>query len=510
MKKYYLLLFAFLIGSSPLLSQDLDTYNFIKTTVNGYDLWNYAYVTDNMGNIYSTGRLNNNDTSYEEIIIVKHMPNGVLDTSFGTDGMFTYDFGSMLYQRGNDIEIDANGKILVTGYVAESFTHRNLFVIRLNQNGTLDTSFNTNGVLEIDNGYSNTGYKIVVGDDGKIFVGGTISTSTVSQLAIIKLNDDGTYDTTFNLDGISATDIGNSSNNNYIKDMNILSDGKIMTLANTGGSISLFRFTDNGMPDTTYGGGDGIYQYSPGNAGYEYYAKEFHINTDGTIFILATKDCVGCNPGSASNVSRWVFKIDTSGAYDNTFSGNGEYYIGNFFNPPAAFAVSDTQEIYIAVKKYDFELQKLTSTGSLDTSFHSDGIWNPTEVERRKMYPFEITIDSSGELMVLGKFFYPGFTDDMFIYRDGLSQNNVILSVDENEVNGTFAMYPNPTNDIVYVKNDNMQTAITVEIFNALGMRLFSKEISNIDNTINLKGYTAGMYYAKVLGTDTTKSILKN
>jgi uncharacterized delta-60 repeat protein len=510
MKKYYLLFLTFLFGLSPLSSQDLDTYNFIKTRIDGHDLWSYAFTTDGMGNIYATGKLENLDNNYEEIIIIKYLPTGVLDTSFGTDGIFTYDFGSMVYQRGNDIEIDANGKILITGYVAPSFTQRNLFVIRLNQNGTLDTSFNTDGILEIDNGYANTAYKIVVANDGKIFVGGTIATSTTSQLAIIKLNNDGTYDTTFNLDGISVTDLGNGSNNNYISDMAILSDGKIMTLANTDYSILLARFTDNGEPDTSNGGGDGIHEYSSGNASFEYYATEFHINTDGTIFMLATKYCVGCNPGSGSNTNRFIFKMDANGAYDNTFNGNGEYFIDDFFSPRVAIAVSPTQEVYIAVKLFDFQLQKLTSSGSLDTSFYGDGSWNPTETERRKMFPLEMNLNSSGELMILGKSTLNTLSDDSLFYSVLPAQNNVILSVDENEVNGIFAMYPNPTNDVVYVKNDHMETSITVEIYNALGMRMFAKEISNIDNTINLKGYPAGMYYAKILGTNTTKSILKN
>ena len=505
---YSLLIFACSVCFA--FSQNLDTYNFIKTNIDGYDLWNYAFTTDSTGNIYATGKLENSNTGYEEIIILKYSPNGVLDTAFGTNGIFTYDFGSMIYQRANDIEIDANGKILVTGYVAESFTHRNLFVIRLNQNGTLDTNFNTNGIVEINNGYSNTGYKIVVANDGKIFVGGTIATSTTSQLAIIKLNDNGTYDTSFNLDGISTTDIGNGSNGNYISDMNILSDGKIMTLANTGYSILLARFTDNGEPDTSYGDGDGIYEYSSGNANFEYYATEFHINTDDTIFMLATKFCVGCNPGSGSNTDRFIFKINASGAYDNTFNGNGEYFIDDFFSPSVSMAVSPTQEVYIAVKLFDFQLRKLTSSGTLDTSFYGDGSWNPSETERRKMFPLEMSLNSSGELMILAKSTINTLSDDSLFYSILPEQNNVILSVDENEVNGTFAMYPNPTNDLVYVKNDKIQTAITVEIFNTLGMRLFSKEISNIDNVISLKGYPAGLYYAKILGTDTTKSILKN
>ncbi|AXG70984.1 hypothetical protein KORDIASMS9_03239 [Kordia sp. SMS9] len=509
MKKYYLLL-TFLIGVCSLYSQNLDSYNFVKTTISGFDLWSYAMTTDNAGNIYATGKTESLDTDYEEIVVIKYLPNGAIDSSFGTDGVFSYDFGSMLYQRGNDITVATNGKILITGYASVSYTHQNLFVMRLNQNGTLDTSFNTDGVFTIDNGYKNNAHKIVIANGGKIFIGGTIATSTTSQLAMLKLNDNGTYDTTFNLDGISATDIGNNSDNNYIKDMDILPDGKIMTLAATGYSILLVRFTNNGELDTTFGAGDGIYEYSPGNINYEYYASEFHINTDGTIFILATKDCVGCNPGSGSNVSRWVFKIDTNGAFDNTFSGNGEYYIDNFLSPRVAFAITDAQEIYIAVKRYDFELRKLTSSGTLDTSFHSDGIWNTTTVDHRKMYPLEMSLDSSGELMILGKFFYPGFLDNSFIFYNGPTQNNVVLSVEEAQLDGGFALYPNPTKDVFYVKNDNINSPIAIEVYNSLGMQLFTKKLSHIDNSISLQGYASGVYYVKFSGTNTTQTILKN
>lgn len=519
MKYFYTLLCVFLITCNTSFSQNLDTYNFIRTSYAGFDIFSYATTTDASGNLYAAGRADDENNNYEHLFIAKYDANGVLDATFGTNGILLYDFGSAVRQRVRDIEIDANGKIILAGFVDMDIysNHRNAFVMRLEQNGTLDSNFGTNGIITIDNGYKNDAFKIVIAADGKIFIGGTIKNSTVSQLAVLKLNENGTYDSTFNTNGISVTDPSTLDaplanlypDYSYINDLHILPNGKILALASTGYNILLARYTAQGDLDATYDGGDGVFVYNPPSANVEFYPSEFHVNNDESIYISATKQCVSCNPGSGSNTGRWIFKMNASGSYDNTFSGDGQYFISDFFAPSIAMTVSPTQEVYIAVRLFDFELRKLTSTGNIDTSFHGDGIWNPTEVYRRKMIPYELQLTDSNELIIMGRFSYPSSSTNIYFYTNLPEQNNVVLEIGEYIFNEAFTVYPNPTKDRFFIKTHN-NTSFAIELYNNLGMRLLTKEISNVHNEVNLEQYPSGVYYLKVAGTNTTQTILKN
>ena len=68
------------------------------------------------------------------------------------------------------------------------------YFTRLNSNGDIDFSFNVGGY-----GFNNEVYAIAIQDDGKILVGGNFTAySGVSKNYIVRLNTDGTIDTTFN------------------------------------------------------------------------------------------------------------------------------------------------------------------------------------------------------------------------------------------------------------------------------------------------------------------------
>jgi len=113
------------------------------------------------------------------------------------------------------IVVQPDGKILVGGDFSTFYdtvngtTYMN-YIIRLNPDGTYDTTFNYGG-----GGFDSLVRTITLQPDGKILVGGDFSTfygayGTVNMNYIIRLNPDGTYDTTFNYNGVGANDIVNS------------------------------------------------------------------------------------------------------------------------------------------------------------------------------------------------------------------------------------------------------------------------------------------------------------
>lgn len=84
--------------------------------------------------------------------LVRYLPNGAIDTTFGTNGRVITSFYeySGTFATMNDIAVLPDGKIVVAGSVRVpdgSSAQYVIFVIRYNANGSLDTTFNGNGRL---------------------------------------------------------------------------------------------------------------------------------------------------------------------------------------------------------------------------------------------------------------------------------------------------------------------------------------------------------------------------
>lgn len=181
-------------------------------------------VIQSDGKIIVVGRTD--DYIDGDIALVRYNSDGSLDTSFDTDGKLTTDFGAG-YDYGYAVALQTDGKILVSGQVADA-SFDNFGLVRYNNDGSLDTSFDTDGkVLTNFTSYS-YGYDIAIQPDGKILVGGTTYNPTLSKdvFAVAKYNTDGSLDTSFDTDGKTTASF--NSNDNTGKGIAIQSDGKII------------------------------------------------------------------------------------------------------------------------------------------------------------------------------------------------------------------------------------------------------------------------------------------
>ncbi|SFW58925.1 calcium-binding protein [Pseudomonas sp. NFACC10-1] len=111
---------------------------------------------------------------------------GNLDTAFGVDGVVYFDTALGLDYRAA-ITVQADGKIIVAG---ESNDNNAFNVLRLNADGSFDTSFSDDGKLtiQVPQGAKNYAHSAIVQPDGKILIAGDV---------ITRLNADGSLDTTF-------------------------------------------------------------------------------------------------------------------------------------------------------------------------------------------------------------------------------------------------------------------------------------------------------------------------
>lgn len=260
----------------------------IDTTFNigtGFDNYTDDIVIQPDGKILVSGQFQEYNGTVQKYI-TRLNSDGSVDSSF----IPTEEFFSSIYS----IEIQSDGKIIACGDIVNS-------IIRLNSNGSTDTSFNV-GV-----GFNNRIDETIIQSDGKIILGGYFTTFTgVSANRIIRLNTDGSRDTSFN--------IGTGFNGPVVS-LSKQTDGKIIVggyfTTYSGASTNyIIRLNTDGSKDTSFNIG----------TGFNNYVETTSIQSDGKII-------VGGSFTSYSGVStNYIVRLNSDGSLDTSFN------VGTGFN----------------------------------------------------------------------------------------------------------------------------------------------------------------------------------
>jgi uncharacterized delta-60 repeat protein len=213
----------------------------IVTTDLGSDDYARAVGVQSDGKIIVAGYSGSDNLDFA---LVRYNSNGTLDTSFDSDGIVTSDFGGE--DNGRAVAIQADGKLLVAGYAA-GVNNDDFAVVRYNSDGTPDLSFDNDGQTSTDLGGNDEGHALALQSDGKIVVAG--STSSGSDFAVVRYNSDGTLDTNFDSDGKTTVNLGG---NDYGYAMALQSDERIVVAGSSGSDFALARYHNNGTLDTSF------------------------------------------------------------------------------------------------------------------------------------------------------------------------------------------------------------------------------------------------------------------
>ena len=118
---------------------------------------------------------------------------GSLDTSFSGTGIVTTTFPLNSSSVAESVALQSDGKIVVAGYTGpgDSFA-----LARYNTDGTLDTSFGSSGKVTNNFGFHASQQRSVQAD-GKIVVAGGVGNGSSWDFAVARYNMDGTLDTSF-------------------------------------------------------------------------------------------------------------------------------------------------------------------------------------------------------------------------------------------------------------------------------------------------------------------------
>ena len=197
-----------------------------------------------------------NGSDYD-FALVRYNADGSLDTNFDGDGKLATDFGSS-NDAAISVAIQADGKIVAGGYSQNAITS-DFALARYNADGSLDTSFDSDGMLTTNFGSSNdAAISVAIQADGKIVAAGHSYIGGNGYFALTRYNPDGSLDTSFDGDGMLTTDFGSSDDVAY--SVAIQADGKIVVAgsSNIGGNDLAIRLDCHALSASIRGAdGDG-------------------------------------------------------------------------------------------------------------------------------------------------------------------------------------------------------------------------------------------------------------
>ncbi|EKD41504.1 MAG: FG-GAP repeat-containing protein [uncultured bacterium] len=334
----------------------------------------YDMVVQSDNKVVAVGSYRNGLNNYD-LALMRTNEDGSLDSTFGTNGVVITDYLTS-NEEAMAVALQSDGKIVVVGYTDSGATD-DFIIARYDENGVLDTTFGGDGIVTTDfNFWDDQAYSILIQSDGKILVGGSGNLSREEVLA--RYNTDGSLDTSFGTDGFVAQSVSNIDS--AIK-IFIQSDGKIITLVSTSfqgfqqgeddspcsaaGNYSLVRFSGEGVLDTSFGT-NGIAAIRYGN--------DLALQSDGK-FVLAGYSCNGTDDDFA------VERYDTNGSLDTSFGTNGSIstHFGFSFDQANALIIQADGKIIAGGyafngADYDFALARYLTDGSLDTGFGTNGL----------------------------------------------------------------------------------------------------------------------------------------
>lgn len=235
------------------LDTSFDSDGKVKTPVGAGNDYGYALLQQDDGKLVVTGVTNNGPGNFE-IAVLRYLDNGSLDTSFDSDGKRVIALGSG-NDEGRSLIQQRDGKLVIAGY-SHNGSNYDIAVVRLLADGSLDSSFGGDGVVITPVGSGDDfGRSVIERPNGQLVVGGSSANGTYHDFTLVQYQPDGSLDTGFGNLGTVVTAIG--TQHDYGKQVIALPDGRLVlsgyTVYNGNEDFALVRYHAHGAVDTTFG-----------------------------------------------------------------------------------------------------------------------------------------------------------------------------------------------------------------------------------------------------------------
>ncbi len=290
-------------------------------------------------------------------VVTRYTASGALDRTFGDGGISRPDFGGLGW--GMAVASQADGKIVVAGQGTRPGGNFDFVLARYNADGSLDASFDGDGRVFTDFGYSDGAYGLAIQPDGKIVAVGNArsgSSRDTNEFGVARYNPDGSLDTTFDGDGKVLTAF--TPLTDVAVDAVVQPDGKIVVGGYAGFSFTpphnpryaLARYNADGSLDAGFDG-DGKVESSSGT-----YTEDLALQGDGKILL------------AGNGITRY----NRNGSVDSSFGEGGKALPDGSVR--ALLLQSDAKIIAAQSSGADFGLVRLDTRGRGDASFGGGGV----------------------------------------------------------------------------------------------------------------------------------------
>lgn len=342
--------------------------------------------------------------SSSDIEIHKYTSTGNLDPAFGTNGKIKFGYNDI--DQPKSIIVQNNGKILVSGAAYNPLnsspnTLTDLFVARLNANGTLDNTFGINGIISHTVGlYNDRVMSIGLGDSSSIYLSGHYQLHPIGHpndkdwaIFLMKLDSTGNKVASFGANGTVSLNIAPDSDNAF--DMKLKNNGIFIGGRTTNGtqntSAVLIKFLMNGTLDNTFGT-NGIRTFNTG-ASVQEHIESLAFQQDGKLVACGGNYiCLSgttCDRGSIYRFNNILTDINSS-LYNNlntrVFPNPANYFV-TINNDNAIInliRIYNIRGALIKENKLETNSAKI-NVSLLEKNIYILEIYSSDKVERRKL-----------------------------------------------------------------------------------------------------------------------------
>src|SRR5690606_14170670 len=207
-----------------------------------------------------------------------------LDASYGIGGLARLDLPSSNVTSNLAMASLADGKVIVASQVGNSSWR----ITRLNADGTLDTSFGDNGVVDTSL-YDGTEFmpsprKIAIQQNGDFLVGGKFS-GGYGRGILVRYKANGSLDPTFGTGGVANLSSLHGISTVAVSDIALRDDGRILLGFTESGTVTglVAQLNPNGTLDSTFGSGGVARLHSLYRTGFR--SSEIEILEDGRFLV---------------------------------------------------------------------------------------------------------------------------------------------------------------------------------------------------------------------------------
>lgn len=423
-------------------------------------------------------------------ILQRRSTDGSLDTSFGNNGVVLIEGIEHDGSSNKCLLLLSDGKIMVTGR-GQNANFGNFVTYRFNADGSLDSSFGTNGVVVTDvGGVVDEAKAVLLQTAGnKIVVVGEFQdeVNPVRKPCVVRYLENGTLDSTFGVGGKAFFTTLPENSDNQITDVHVEANGKIVMVinhktSNGDSDFCLARLAANGIVDTGFGNN---------GAQITDFGGDDRVNCirkyDNTYYLF------GSSATSDESSQIAISRYNSAGILIQAFGVNGKKLMNRAAdsNYDVIYHVDIINEKIIAVGAGgtgtgdSFNLHgliiQLNIDGSIDTFFNQTGykLFNAPNTSYGSYY--SITRGTSGSIFAAGTAYLQNdySTGGILINRFLTST----LSVDVNS-DSRFSISPNPFNDKIQIKSlTDSELPEMFELYDITGRLINASNIRTATNS---------------------------